>query len=241
MPLALQPKLLRVLEDGSMRRIGSHKERRVHVRLITATNRNLAEEVKQNRFREDLLPSERVAHSIATSSRASRRCRSPHRSFTPKQWRIDSEARRAMNAYHWPGNVRELINVIQRATILADGHEITIDDLPLEIASPFLHSTPLSNAQVDSPSAPSDLNRLDDMARSHILHVLKIHDGNKAQAARALGIHRRKLYRLLERLAPPTNHPPFELALPLCSNAHSGRKSVQVPHIFLWYGVRRVW
>ncbi len=205
MPLALQPKLLRVLEDGSMRRIGSHKERRVHVRLITATNRNLAEEVKQNRFREDLyyrvnvlpiqLPPlrERVEDIDLLIDH-----------FTPKKWRIDSEARRAMNAYHWPGNVRELINVIQRATILADGLEITIDDLPLEIASPFLHSTPLSNAQVDSPSAPGDLNRLDDMARSHILHVLKIHDGNKAQAARALGIHRRKLYRLLERLAPPT-------------------------------------
>jgi transcriptional regulator with GAF, ATPase, and Fis domain len=217
LPPALQPKLLRVLEDGSMRRIGSHKERKVNVRIIAATNRDLVEDVKQGRFREDLYYRVNVLPIDLPPLR-----QRPgdvdllldH--FLPKGWSVDPEARAAMNLHSWPGNVRELINVVQRATILADGHEITLDDLPREfshdihgsgageggsIVSPTTSQpthSPLANP--NQPLLPAD--SLDAIAKAHVLEVLAKHNGNKARAARSLGIHRRKLYRLLERFQP---------------------------------------
>jgi DNA-binding NtrC family response regulator len=205
LPLALQPKLLRVLEDGSMRRIGSHKERNVQVRVIAATNRDLGEEVRAGKFREDLyyrvnvlpihLPPLRDRHGDIDLL-------VDH--YLPEKWHVEPDAREAMNAYRWPGNVRELINVMQRATILADNNEITLDDLPGEITrgreavgtdSPG--TGPAGETWSKHPQSSGD--RLDDIARDHVLRVLARENGNKARAARALGIHRRKLYRLLER------------------------------------------
>ncbi len=240
MPLALQPKLLRVLEDGSMRRIGSHKERRVTVRIIAATNRDLAQDVKHGRFREDLY----YRVNVLPVSLAPLRERAgdidlliDH--FLPAGWSVTLEARQAMNRYAWPGNVRELSNIVQRATILADDQLITLDDLPREfdgshlpgLSGPSTPSPPptamsswpgslptgapasgLSTSEPQPagetsrnfpPQRPGDLpsqrDSLDDMARAHVLEVLARHNGNKARAARSLGIHRRKLYRLLER------------------------------------------
>ncbi len=204
MPLSLQPKLLRVLEDGSLRRIGSHQERRVHVRIIAATNRDLAEDVKKGNFREDLFYRVNVLPIPLPPLR-----QRPgdidllidH--FLQEPWHVDADARTAMNHYAWPGNVRELINVIQRATILADGNEITLDDLPREITD---ECPPTDEAGLNRPGTgePATLpmsqgDTLDDIAKAHVLEVLQKHNGNKAQAARSLGIHRRKLYRLLER------------------------------------------
>ncbi len=104
-----------------------------------------------------------------------------------------------MNAYDWPGNVRELINVTQRATILADGNEITLDDLPRELT----HRAPVQRpANLITPSV--DGIKLDDVQRHHVLEVLRQQGGNKAKTARVLGIHRRKLYRLLERFEADT-------------------------------------
>lgn len=208
MPLALQPKLLRVLEDGSMRRIGSHKERKVHVRIIAATNRNLADALKAGTFREDLYYRVNVLpiHLPPLRDRAGDvDLLIDH--FLPAGWIVDAEARRLMNAYRWPGNVRELINVIQRATILADGNEITSDDLPRELTQcsgncekPAIKMPEVEPVPVMQPQG----ERLEDIAKSHVIDVLRKHNGNKAQAARALGIHRRKLYRLLERFQQTT-------------------------------------
>ncbi len=205
LPLSLQPKLLRVLEDGSMRRIGSHKERKVNVRIIAATNRDLGQNVKDGKFREDLYYRVNVLPILLPP------LRDRHGDidllidhFLQEPWHMDAEARAAMNSYQWPGNVRELINVIQRATILADGNEITIDDLPREIADgKSKHSgetTPRSN-QPPTLQAAIQGDRLDDIAKAHVLEVLQKNNGNKAKAARSLGIHRRKLYRLLERFS----------------------------------------
>ena len=105
-------------------------------------------------------------------------------------WQIDSDARAALASYAWPGNVRQLINTLDRATVLADDQRITIDDLPSEIVSP--------PAEMVS-ALPRDTSRLDEIEKAHIVEVLEREKGNKARAARALGIHRRKLYRLLER------------------------------------------
>jgi DNA-binding NtrC family response regulator len=220
MPLTLQPKLLRVLEDGSLRRVGSHQERRVKVRLIAATNRDLRQEVAEKRFREDLFYRINVV-SIELPRLRDRQgdvdCLIDH--FLPEPWTIDDAARRAMNLYCWPGNIRQLMNVLQRATVLGEHDEITIDDLPYEITHEVFAHEETVNGQLakDSRQSPpaSILNapqatlsrptigdpqvKLDELAQAHILQVLAAVDGNKAAAARKLGIHRRKLYRLLDR------------------------------------------
>lgn len=198
MPLALQPKLLRVLEDGSMRRIGSYKERFVNVRIIAATNRDMADDVREGRFREDLYYRVNVLPIRLPPLRdrpGDVDLLIDH--FLPPEFHIDGVAREALNVYRWPGNVRELINVVQRATILSDGDDITLDDLPRElIESESVHQ---GRHRLRSLQACSPVDRLDDVARAHVLDVLQREQGNKARAARVLGIHRRKLYRLLER------------------------------------------
>lgn len=205
LPPALQPKLLRVLEDGSMRRIGSHKEQVVNVRIIAATNRDLSKEVQAGRFREDLY------YRINVLSLTLPPLRERHGDldllidhFLPVPWHVDAAVRQALNQYSWPGNVRQLINVVQRATILSDGNDITMDDLPREIVD-FADSgsggTGSTGSGGDQRTRAGRSLRLDDVAKSHVLHVLESNKGNKAQTARVLGIHRRKLYRLLERFA----------------------------------------
>ncbi|MEZ6062202.1 MAG: sigma-54 dependent transcriptional regulator [Planctomycetaceae bacterium] len=201
LPGALQPKMLRALEDGSIRRVGSHRERKVNVRLIAATNRNLADEVAAGRFREDLF----YRINVMSLELPALRNREGDvwlliRQILGDNWTITDEAKNALVSYHWPGNVRQLKNALERAQILAEGNEITIDDLPSEI----IFSCPDSAVQ-SSSSEPVDIaaachsTKLEDLERAHIIKILKRENGNKASAARVLGIHRRKLYRLLER------------------------------------------
>jgi DNA-binding NtrC family response regulator len=190
----LQAKLLRVLEDGHFRRVGSTQERHADVRIIAATNKDLDAEQKAGRFREDLyyrlnvvtipLPSlkerredipELVEHFLAT------------RQLGPRRLRVDPVALQALVRYDWPGNVRELANVLERAQILAEGDTITLDDLPDSLV-------------VDAPEAPhQEPGHLREVERKHVLDVLRQHKGNKVHAARALGISRRALYRLLNK------------------------------------------
>lgn len=191
LPLALQPKLLRVLEDGSLRRVGSHKQRTVDVRLIAATNRDLAEDVKAGAFREDLY------YRVNVMSLKLPLLRDRDNDvgllidhLLGPDWELEDEARAALMAYSWPGNVRQLINTLDRATVLADDRMVTIEDLPAEIVE----------SANDSPRMiRQDTSRLDEIEKAHIVEILERENGNKARAARALGIHRRKLYRLLER------------------------------------------
>jgi len=135
--------------------------------------------------------------------------------FLPVPWHVDPPARIALNRYPWPGNVRQLINVIQRATILADGHDVTLDDLPSEIAD-CIDSESEGASESAAPHAASQTEgastvftpeslKLDDVAKAHVLYILDKENGNKAKAARVLGIHRRKLYRLLERFEAGKN------------------------------------
>ncbi len=191
LPLQLQPKLLRVLEDGSLRRVGSHKERHVDVRIIAATNRDLSEAVSEGKFRDDLYYRINVMSLQLPALR--------HRPddivllidhYTGDQWDIEPEARAALVNYDWPGNIRQLVNAIDRAMILADDFVITADDLPQEIID---GESPLQQTM------PRTSQSLDEIEKAHIVEVLQRENGNKARAARALGIHRRKLYRLLER------------------------------------------
>jgi transcriptional regulator with GAF, ATPase, and Fis domain len=209
LPGALQPKLLRALEDGSIRRVGSHRERRVDVRLIAATNRTLVDEVAAGRFREDLYYRINVM-SLELPPLRKREGDVPLliSALMGREWTMTEEAQRAMECYRWPGNVRQLKNAIERAQILANDHLITIDDLPSEIGDPHNpvvgqkmdHSQNGTNGVERSVSAPPPGSpRLEDLEKAHIVDILRQQNGNKARTARILGIHRRKLYRLLER------------------------------------------
>ena len=193
----LQAKLLRVLEDGHLRRVGSTREQRVNVRIIAATHRNLDEEVAARRFRDDLyyrlnvltipIPPLRerrddipllIDHFLARAPRG--------------PWTITEEAQTALQSYHWPGNVRELANVIERATILAEDRTITPQDLP----SPISDTTGPSSAVEDGDD---QFDRLEDRERRHVERILKREGYSRVQAAKILGIHRRSLYRLIDK------------------------------------------
>lgn len=215
LPGALQPKLLRALEDGSIRRVGSHRERRVDVRVIAATNRILSDEVAAGRFREDLYYRINVM-SLELPPLRSRDGDVPLlvKELIGKEWQVSAEAMQLLNAYNWPGNVRQLKNVLERAQILADNDQITVDELSAEVRARHTGTSPGGTALQTSlrPGSPGqesnglsasrgmvESSRLEDLERAHIVEVLRQQHGNKARAARVLGIHRRKLYRLLER------------------------------------------
>ena len=188
--LSLQAKLLRVLEDGTLRRVGSIKEQRVHVRLIAATNRDLQEEVKEKRFREDLF----YRINVLTIYLPPLRQRAGDlpllvEHLTGPEWKVDSDFIPTLERYSWPGNVRQLQNVLDRAKILADDDRIRVENLPPEITN-AARTRPMSNS--------SDVN-LDTLTREHILETYRRYSSNKARTARALGIGRRTLYRLLEK------------------------------------------
>ncbi len=192
----LQAKLLRVLEDGHFRRVGGTAELFADVRVVAATNRVLADELRAGRFREDLyyrlnvitmhLPllrerredvPELVEHFLST------------RQVGPTRCRVESAALEALIRYDWPGNVRELANVLERAQILAEDARITPDDLPESL---FV-------APVSPTGEVGGGQDLHDAQRRHVLSVLRQAKGNKVHAARALGISRRALYRLLDK------------------------------------------
>ena len=193
---ALQAKVLRVLEDGHFRRVGGTAEMHADIRVVAATNKPLADEIKAGRFREDLyyrlnvvtveLPALRerrqdipdlVQHFLTTRQVGS----TPHR--------IQPEALQALVLYNWPGNVRELANVLERAQIMAENESITLDDLPDNVVDAFPAST----------RGGADPHLLRETERRHVLAVLQQEKGNKVHAARILGISRRALYRLIDK------------------------------------------
>jgi len=194
LPGSLQAKLLRVLEDGSLRRIGSVQERRVSVRLLAATNRCLAREVEAGRFREDLY----YRINVMSLELPPLRQRQGDVSllvdhFLGPHWEIEPAARECLERYSWPGNVRQLINALERAKILCDGESIRVCDLPREVTSPPASDTPGEAAFISDDLAA--------IQRNKVIEVLRREAGNKSRAARVLGIDRRRLYRLLEKFA----------------------------------------
>jgi transcriptional regulator with PAS, ATPase and Fis domain len=190
--LALQPKLLRVLEDGSMRRVGSLKERRVDVRIIAATNRDLQKEVEQGRFREDLY----YRINVMTIHLPPLRERGDDvnllaNHFCGQAWELEPAARQALVDYRWPGNVRQLINALERAKMLADDEVLKKEHLPPEIISG--HPAKMFDHDTEFDGDLASLNR------AHVVQTLRREKGNKLRAAKALGVTRRSLYRLLEK------------------------------------------
>jgi DNA-binding NtrC family response regulator len=192
MPGSLQAKLLRVLEDGSMRRVGSVKERRIDVRLLAATNRNMVKEVAEGRFREDLYYRINVMSLIIPPLRdrvGDAELLIHH--FLGSDWKIEPEALGVLSRYNWPGNVRQLINAVERAKILADDGVVHVADLPQEILQQ-------GDQRIATP-VQGGYDNLATIEKSKVVEVLAREQGNKTRAARRMGIDRRKLYRLLEK------------------------------------------
>jgi len=196
---ATQSKLLRVLQNRQVQRVGSLKPRNIDVRVIAATHRNLKTMVRDGRFREDLYYRLAVVE-IPLPVLASRREDLPllERYFIEKfsgdyNKPIAGLVRRAQTrlaTYPWPGNVRELENVIGNACMMADGSLIDIGDLPERLRGPLREDIRGDEAFLS----------LEELQRRHILRVLDAVGGNKARAAEVLGIGRATIYQLLSRM-----------------------------------------
>jgi DNA-binding NtrC family response regulator len=205
---ALQAKLLRVLEDGHYRRVGGTQERHADVRVVAATNKPLEEEQRAGRFREDLFFRLYVI-AVALPPLRERREDIPElvqhflhtRQVGRGLMKIEPEALRLLCGYDWPGNIRELANVLERAQILAEGDTITADDLPesvVQLSKPGAAAEALPGAGA-APARPVSPDDLDAVEKRHVADVLRRHHGNTVQAAKALGVSRRTIYRLIEK------------------------------------------
>jgi DNA-binding NtrC family response regulator len=208
-----QVKLLRVLQTGEFQRLGSNTTRKTDVRLISATNANLTEAIRQGTFREDLYFRLNVIELSVPALRDRPDDIEPLAEFLLKkhasadnrgELTIGRDARQAMLDYEWPGNVRELDNRIQRAVLVAKSNTITAVDLGLA-AGPEgqvrSDSTPPVHVPVVDDSLPGDRPSLNDASeRAQIEHVLTDARGVVSKAAAQLGVSRQALYRRMERL-----------------------------------------
>ncbi len=200
-PLELQPKLLRAVEDGSIRPVGENKELKSDVRIVAATNRDLEAVVEEGQFREDLffrinvvrlnVPPLRARGSDILLLAQHFLQNIAHRAQKSVNGLSPSTAEKLL-AYGWPGNVRELRNAMEHAVALTRFEEITVEDLPEKIRDNK------SSQVVRGENNPNELLTLEDVERQYVEHVLKAVNGNKSVAARILGLGRRTLYRKLE-------------------------------------------
>jgi len=195
-PVSQQAKLLRVLETGELEPVGSSRTRRVDVRIISATNADLAEEVRAGRFREDLLfrlntveirlpplrerPEDIPVLAMHFLGRSAARNRKSISSF-------DGAAMDALRAHPWPGNVRELAHVVERAVLMSSADPVKVGDLGLGAGS------------TDGGSRNLEAMSLDEVERLLVSKAMRRFDGNVSRAAEALGLSRSALYRRLEK------------------------------------------
>jgi DNA-binding NtrC family response regulator len=204
MPMAMQAKLLRALQERKVRAVGSNQETPFDARIVTATNRDLEKEVANKSFREDLFyrvnvvrvevpPLRKRGNDVLELaqfflSRAAKRSGKEIR-------RIDRSVAERVMAYDWPGNVRELENCMERAVALARFDGLTLDDLPAKIRE---HRA----TEVFTDSAdPRDLPSMDVVEERYIRKVLQAVGNNKTLAAKVLGFDRRTLYRKLNQMS----------------------------------------
>jgi two-component system response regulator HydG len=207
LPLGLQPKLLRALQERVVRPLGSDVEIPFDARVVAASNRDLASAVEDGRFREDLFFRINVIHLELPPLRARggdvlllaqdfirRACERSGNQVIG----LSPQAAEKLLAYPWPGNVRELQNCIERAVTVARYDQVMVDDLPEKI-----RSYRRSHVLVASDD-PSELVPLEEVERRYILRVMEAVAGNKTLASRILGLDRKTLYRKLERYGGET-------------------------------------
>ena len=202
MPLGLQPKLLRALEQREARPVGGDSEVPFDVRLIAATNRDLEAAAEEGRFREDLYYRINVVHVVMPPLRTRggdvlALAQRFLEEFVSKAKRpikgMSAAVAERLASYLWPGNVRELRNCIERAVALTQFEELTVEDLPERVRAYR------PSHVVVAGDDPSEFVPLEEVERRYILRVLESVQGNKTLAARILGLDRATLYRKLER------------------------------------------
>ena len=203
LPLQLQVKLLRVLQEKQIQRVGDAKTTSINSRVVAATNRDLAQEVKGGRFREDLYfrlnvigiqlpPLRERSDDVLLIARylIGRDAKEYGRDVDPAK-ALSSSALNAMMRFSWPGNIRQLENHIKKALVLADGPQITAADLDLEL--------PDGSAATDDAILPLSEAR-DRWQREYINRVLALNGGNRTKTARDLGVDPRTIFRHLEKV-----------------------------------------
>lgn len=208
--LALQVKLLRVLQEGEIKPVGSNKTHCINVRVIAATNRDLLKEIKEGRFREDLFYRLSVV-TLRTPSLKERPEDIPiltaHflKKYYPEKeaLAISQETLELMLSYDWPGNVRELENAIEHAAIYVKGNTILPKDLPHNIQI-FIAKSIIRSPQ-ENYILFNDLPSLDEMQKRYLAYVLEAVSGNRTKASEILKIDRRTLYRMAERFGMEMN------------------------------------
>jgi transcriptional regulator with PAS, ATPase and Fis domain len=202
LPLALQPKLLRVLEDHKVRPLGGSQEIECDVRVLAASHQNLEEVVRSRHFRSDLFYRLNVIELELPPLRdrgndvlllAQSFIRQLAQRFNKSVTGLAQPAAACLLAYPWPGNVRELRNVIERALILSHHDQLTMEDLPEQIKHPG-GGDPLPASLIDN----GQILPLEQMERRYIHQVLEQLEGNRTLAARLLGVDRKTLYRKLK-------------------------------------------
>jgi DNA-binding NtrC family response regulator len=206
--LGLQPKLLRVIQERNFERLGSNKTISVDIRLICATNRNLAEMVQQGKFREDLFYRLNVVQMHLPPLRerrddipllAQQFLLKSAQQFKKKARRFSPQALHALEDHTWPGNVRELENVVQRAVVLSEEQTVDVSSLP-----PSIRSTRLGLELSGGPEAAQLSHSYEDevrrFKRALVLRALRECGWRKAECARTLGVARGYLHRLINQL-----------------------------------------
>jgi DNA-binding NtrC family response regulator len=201
-PLNIQARLLRVFQERTVRPVSSNSETPFDVRIVTATHRDLENDVREKRFRQDLfyrltvvridVPPLRERGSDVLMLASSFLAKACERSAKgPLQ--LGPHVAERLLAYDWPGNVSELENCIERAVALARSEQLTLEDLPEKIRAYR------ADRFVMSANDASEIVSLDELERRYIVRVIQLLGGNKARAAQVLGVDRRTLYRKLER------------------------------------------
>lgn len=200
LPMAMQPKLLRALQEGAIRQVGANTERAINLRVVTATNRELEKDVKEGRFREDLYWRLNVIHlhvpplreraydiSLLAEYFTAKACEAAGR----EPLDVSPEALAILTSYAWPGNVRELENAIERAVAFARGGKVLPEDLPERLRT---------SGEVSALIARSSEQNLTlrDVECEYILEIMRRTGGNKLKAAQMLGLDRKTLYRKLD-------------------------------------------
>jgi two-component system response regulator AtoC len=197
MPIQLQAKLLRALQEGVIEKLGGNRQIQLDLRVIAASNRNPLEAVKQGRLREDLYYRLNVfsLHAPALKERASDIALLAQHFILRDSVNIDQAALEALSYYAWPGNVRELQNVLARAAIICTDNVIHIEDLPADIIQNSSYESGVKGATDTGFSVPRATARLESALISKALIETK---GNKAKAAKLLEISERSLWNKLE-------------------------------------------
>jgi two-component system response regulator HydG len=207
LPLDLQSKLLRALQEKEIRPIGSNQRIPIHVRILAATNRDLVSMVEQGRFRKDLffrlnvvnvkvpsLRERRADIALLAAHFLERRRRETGVSYT-----LSDDVLRVLGSYDWPGNVRELENTIERACALSSGPVLHLGDMPTQLQEYRMHRQAADEPSTEEPvKVDASILTIAEMEKQAILNTLRQLNGDKLTAARLLGIGKTTLYRKLK-------------------------------------------